>query len=72
MRVAIGANARDILALVFRQGMVPVGVGILIGVAVPLGVTRVLESVLAQVTKLATPCTACPPAWFRRLRTGAK
>lgn len=50
VRMAIGANVRDILVLVFRQGMTPIGVGILIGVAVSLGVARVLESMLAQVS----------------------
>jgi putative ABC transport system permease protein len=50
VRVAIGADVRDILALVLRQGMLPVGVGILIGVPVSLGVARVLESMFAQVS----------------------
>jgi predicted permease len=50
VRVAIGADVRDILALVLRQGMLPVGVGILSGVPVSLGVARVLESMFAQVS----------------------
>jgi ABC-type antimicrobial peptide transport system permease subunit len=50
VRVAIGANVRDILVLVFKQGMIPVGVGALIGIAISLGVARVLESMLAQVS----------------------
>ena len=50
VRVAIGANVRDILVLVFRQGMMPVGIGVLIGIAVSLGVARVLGSMLAQVS----------------------
>lgn len=50
VRVALGANARDVLVLVLRQGMMPVGIGILIGLAASLGVARVLESMLAQVS----------------------
>jgi predicted permease len=50
VRVAVGANVRDILVLVFREGMRPVGVGILLGVAASLVVGRVLESMLAQVS----------------------
>jgi putative ABC transport system permease protein len=50
VRVAIGADVRDILVLVLRQGMWPVGVGILIGVSISLGVARVLESMFAQVS----------------------
>jgi predicted permease len=48
VRVAIGASARHILGLAFRHGMIPVGVGILIGGAVSLAVARVLESMLAK------------------------
>jgi predicted permease len=50
IRVAIGANDRDILAVVFAKGMVPLGIGLAIGIVVSLGVTRVLESMLVQVS----------------------
>ena len=56
IRTAMGATARDILALVFRQGMVPVGVGLTIGLAAALAVTPILKSQLVQVSP-ADPIT---------------
>ena len=50
VRMAFGANVRDIRVLVFRQGMIQVGIGVLIGIAVSLGGARVLESMLEQVS----------------------
>jgi putative ABC transport system permease protein len=49
IRTAMGAMARDILALVFRQGMLPVGVGLAIGLAGAVAVTPVLKSLLVGV-----------------------
>ena len=42
IRMAIGATARDILTLVFRQGMLPVGIGLAIGLAASFAVNRLL------------------------------
>jgi putative ABC transport system permease protein len=56
IRLAVGATARDILALVMRQGMVPLGVGLLIGVVGSLGLNRLLQSQLVQVSA-ADPLT---------------
>jgi putative ABC transport system permease protein len=50
IRVAVGANGRDILAVVFAKGMVPTGVGLAIGIVVSLGIARVLESILVRVS----------------------
>ena len=50
VRMAVGASARDILKLVFRQGMVPLGIGLTIGLAGSLAITRVLKSELVQVS----------------------
>ncbi len=50
VRIAIGATVRDIFVLVFRRGLLPVGAGILIGVAGSLGVARVLESAFPHVS----------------------
>ncbi len=50
IRMAIGATARDILKLVFRQGMLPLGVGLIIGLAASLAVNRILKSELVQVS----------------------
>ena len=46
IRMAIGAAASDVIALVMRQGMTLVGVGLAIGLAGALGAARLLASVL--------------------------
>jgi putative ABC transport system permease protein len=50
VRMAVGAEARDILALVCRQGLLPSGLGLAIGLAASLAVNRVLASALVQVS----------------------
>ena len=50
IRMAIGATARDILKLVFMQGMLPLAIGLTIGLAASLAVNRVLKSKLVQVS----------------------
>ena len=50
VRMAMGASARDILALVLRQGTPPVGMGVALGLAASLAVTPFLEPVLVQVS----------------------
>ena len=50
IRMAIGAKAHDILRLVFVQGMIPLGIGLAIGLAASLEVNRVLKSMLVQVS----------------------
>ena len=50
IRMAIGASRRDIRRLILRQGMLPVGIGLVIGVTGSLAVNRVLRSVLVQVS----------------------
>jgi putative ABC transport system permease protein len=54
IRMAIGATARDIVGLVFRQGMIPMGAGLIIGLAASLAVNRVLKSMLIQVSPADT------------------
>jgi predicted permease len=56
IRMAIGATARDILALVFRQGMLPLGMGLTIGLAASFAVNRVLQAELVRVSP-ADPVT---------------
>ena len=56
IRMAVGATARDILKLVFLQGMAPLGIGLAIGLAGSLAITRVLKSELVQVSP-ADPIT---------------
>ncbi len=50
IRMAIGGTPRDILKLVFRQGMIPLGIGLAIGLAASLAVNRLLQSMLVQVS----------------------
>ncbi len=50
VRMAIGASTRDILKLVFAQGMLPLGIGLAIGLAGSLAVNRLLRSMLVQVS----------------------
>lgn len=49
IRMAIGAEVRDVLAMVVRQGLALASIGAAIGVAVALGVTRYLKSMLYEV-----------------------
>jgi predicted permease len=50
IRTALGAGTRDILALVFRQGMLPVGIGLIVGLPAALAVTPVLKGQLVNVS----------------------
>ena len=50
IRMAIGATRADILRLLCRQGMVPVGIGLAVGLVASLAVTGVLKAVLVSVS----------------------
>lgn len=56
VRLALGAERREILGLVFRQGMAPVVLGAAVGLLTAFGATRLLESLVYGVatTDLAT------------------
>jgi putative ABC transport system permease protein len=56
IRIAVGATARDILTLVLRQGMLPLGIGLTIGLGGSIVLNRVLESALVDVSP-ADPAT---------------
>jgi putative ABC transport system permease protein len=56
IRIAIGATARDIRRLVLLQGMLPLAVGLTIGLAASFAVNRLLKSQLVQVSP-ADPVT---------------
>jgi len=56
IRTAMGATARDILRLVFKQGLLPVGIGLTIGLAAALVVTPLLKTQLVGVSP-ADPLT---------------
>jgi putative ABC transport system permease protein len=50
IRIALGARPGDVLALVLRQGSVPVSAGLLAGIAGALGLTWILKSLLYEVS----------------------
>jgi predicted permease len=50
LRIALGATARDVLALITRQGLRPVVLGLGAGMAAALAATRLLQSALFGVT----------------------
>ncbi len=50
IRIALGASSADVLALVLRQGLVPVAAGLIAGIAGALGLTRLLKSMLYEVS----------------------
>jgi putative ABC transport system permease protein len=50
IRIALGARSADVLALVLRQGLVPVVAGLIAGIAGALGLTRLLKSLLYEVS----------------------
>jgi putative ABC transport system permease protein len=49
LRVALGADSSNIFLTVARQGMSLAGIGIVLGLAASLGVSRLLESLLFDV-----------------------
>jgi len=49
VRMALGARTRDILGLVFKQGVLQMTLGLCVGLAAATGVTRVLEAILVGV-----------------------
>ncbi len=63
IRMALGAQSRDVLALVMREGMVTTLIGVAIGVGAAFGVTRLMASQLHGVT-------ATDPATFAAVTVG--
>ena len=50
VRIALGAHTRRVFALVLRQGMVLAGIGVIVGLAGSLAVTRFLQSLLFGIS----------------------
>jgi putative ABC transport system permease protein len=64
IRIALGAERRQVLTLVFGQGMVLTLAGIAIGLAGAFGVTRFLQGMLFGVTPFDAPTFATVVALF--------
>jgi putative ABC transport system permease protein len=58
IRMALGAQIRDVLRLVTRDGMLQAGLGLLAGLAASLALTRILASQLFAVSALDPPTFA--------------
>jgi predicted permease len=58
IRIALGAGSRDVLAMMFRQASFIIGIGLLIGLGVALGVSRLLQSTLYGVSSTDLPTYA--------------
>lgn len=50
IRIALGANTRHVLALVFGQGLIPLAAGLTLGLVMSLAMTRLLQSMLVGVS----------------------
>jgi putative ABC transport system permease protein len=55
LRIALGASRRSVLRLVLGQGLMLTAIGLGMGLATALGMTRILASVLFQVQPFDTP-----------------
>jgi putative ABC transport system permease protein len=56
IRLAIGADRSQVLAMILKQGLTLAVVGIAVGLAAALGLTRLMASLLYQV-RAADPLT---------------
>jgi predicted permease len=52
IRIALGARAGDVLAMVWRRGMAPVAVGVVLGLGAAVSLSRLIESFLFGVDRL--------------------
>jgi len=49
IRMALGAQARDVVGMIFRQGIVQLAIGMALGLALAFGIARLLGVILFQV-----------------------
>ena len=56
IRVALGAGRRDVLGMIVRQGVTLAGIGVLLGLGIAYGVTRLLATLLFGI-KAQDPTT---------------
>ncbi len=50
VRIALGAKGSDVLGLVVRQGLTLAAIGVVLGLVGAFGITRVIQSLLYNVT----------------------
>ncbi len=50
LRMALGAQTRDVMWLVIRQGMAPVLIGVVAGLGAAIGLTRLMSTLLFEVS----------------------
>jgi putative ABC transport system permease protein len=62
VRVALGATPSNVLREVLGSGMVLVGIGLILGIAGAMGVTRILSGLLFGVTATDIPTFAAAAA----------
>ena len=48
IRMAVGATARDVVGLIVRQGVIQVAAGLVVGIAMAVGLARVMVAVLFE------------------------
>jgi putative ABC transport system permease protein len=49
IRMALGAQARDVVGMIFRQGIAQLAIGMTLGLALAFGIARLLSVILFQV-----------------------
>jgi putative ABC transport system permease protein len=49
VRMALGAQARDVLGLIMRQGLIQLAIGLVLGLALAVGVSSLLQMLLFEV-----------------------
>jgi predicted permease len=49
IRMALGAGARDVIRMIFGQGLVQVSVGLVVGLGLALGISQLLSIILFEV-----------------------
>ncbi|HWW82404.1 MAG TPA: FtsX-like permease family protein, partial [Vicinamibacterales bacterium] len=62
VRIAIGAAAKDVRVMVFREGMLPVLTGVLLGLTASIAVNRIMQSQLVGVSPYDPVTMAGAPA----------
>jgi putative ABC transport system permease protein len=78
LRVALGADARDVMQLVFRYGMAPVVVGLVAGIGMASVFSKVMASLLFKASAfdpvifigaaLVSACAGAVPCWLMSRR----